>query len=419
METRQKQQWYRRIFIVLVLIFVFQNPLQEIFTPMRYWDELFAACIIPLLIMSGTKQNFRCKVSLKLILVIIFLCLFLACGLYGNLSLKFQPLTTVLSDMYLNLKFFLAIGVGYLFFSDVDMESIYQYSWRWIKRLSIFLFVLCLLDLVFHIFPADTRLGLRAVRLFYSVYTYLAAACIFLCSILLRLYEYYRDEILPYLIMLGFVTICTLRIKAIGAMICLFFIYFIICKKRREFRFFTWAVLLVSMLLVAERQFNYYFLSLGTESARAALTKVSFLIAKDYFPFGTGFGTFASTFSDEPYSRVYSLYHIQNVWGISKSYSSFVSDTFWPMILGQTGYLGTICYAVVLVILLSVVFKLRKYNAYLFASALTMILYLLISSTSESAFVNTMAVPFAFLIGVHLAEIKKYSVNMEETIYEP
>lgn len=223
METSQKQQWYRRIFIVLVLIFVFQNPLQEIFTPMRYWDELFATCIIPLLIMSGTKQNFRCKVSLKLILVIIFLGLFLACGLYGNLSLKFQPLTTVLSDMYLNLKFFLAIGVGYLFISDVDMKSIYQYSWRWIKGLSIFLFVLCLLDLVFHIFPADTRLGLRAVRLFYSVYTYLAAACIFLCSILLRLYEYYRDEILPYLIMLGFVTICTLRIKAIGAMICLFF----------------------------------------------------------------------------------------------------------------------------------------------------------------------------------------------------
>ena len=160
------------------------------------------------------------------------------------------------------------------------------------------------------------------------------------------------------------------------------------------------------MSLVASRQFLYYFYSMGTESARAALTQVSFRIARDYFPLGCGFGTFASAFSNQPYSKVYYLYHIQNVWGISKNYSSFISDTFWPMILGQNGYLGLIFYIVVLVILFSFFFELRKYNACSFASALTGILYLLISSTSESAFVNTMAVSLAFLLGVHLANLK-------------
>ena len=408
MQQMRQQKWGNWIFMVLVILFVFQNPLQTIFIPLRYLDELFAACIVPLLILRGTRQNFRCTVSLRLIMMIIFLSLFVLCGLYSNFSLKYQPLSTALADVYLNLKFFLAIGVGYLLFCDFNIEDILRNSWGWIKNLAVLLFVFCLLDLTLHIFPAGTRYGLRAVSLFYSVQTYLAAACIFLCAILLRLYEFYRDQIFPYLCMLGFVTVCTLRMKAVGAIICVLFIYISICRKQREFSFLTWSVLGASVFTVAARQFVYYFYSLGARAARAALTQVSFLIAKDHFPFGTGFGTFASAFSDDPYSKVYYLYHIQNVWGISKSYSSFVSDTFWPMILGQTGYLGTFLYGALLLILFSSVYGLRKYNAYSFASALAVILYLLISSTSESAFVNTMAVPLAFILGVHLADVKKY-----------
>ena len=163
------------------------------------------------------------------------------------------------------------------------------------------------------------------------------------------------------------------------------------------------------MVIVSARQFVYYFHSLGTEAARTALTQASLRIAEDHFPFGTGFGTFASAFSADPYSKVYYLYHIQNVWGISRQYNAFISDTFWPMILGQTGWLGLVCYAAALLLLFSVIYHMRKHNAYSFASALAAFFYLLISSTSESAFVNTMAVPLAFLLGVLLSDIKRYS----------
>ncbi len=401
-----RRKWYSYIFIILVIMFVVQNPLQTILPPMRYMDELFAACIVPLIIIRGIKNNFYCTVSLRLLLVIVFLFLFVICGIYSNLTLRYQPVQTALADVYLNLKFFLAIGAGYLLFIDSDINYVFCDSWKWVKKISVLLFFLCVCDLVFHIFPSEMRYGLRVVYLFYSVHTYLVAACVFLCALLLRLYEYYKDAVFPYLCMLGFVTICTLRMKAIGAIICIFFIYFIICRKRKEFGVITWITIGLAMSLVASRQFLYYFYSMGTESARAALTQVSFRIARDYFPLGCGFGTFASAFSNQPYSKVYYLYHIQNVWGISKNYSSFISDTFWPMILGQNGYLGLIFYIVVLVILFSFFFELRKYNACSFASALTGILYLLISSTSESAFVNTMAVSLAFLLGVHLANLK-------------
>lgn len=408
LQVRQ-QQCYNWIFVALVLLFVFQNPLQTLLAPFRYLDELFAACVIPLLMLQGVRHHFRCTISPRLLMMIVFLALFTSCGLYGSLTLRYQPLSTALSDLYLNLKFFLAIAAGYLLFSGCDMEPVFRFSWKWVRGLSVLLFLLCLVDLVFHIFPASTRYGLRSVYLFYSVHTYLAAACIFLCSILVRLYEYYKGQVFPYLCMLGFVTVCTLRMKAVGAVICLFFIYYIICKRRREFGFFSWLALGGAMVIVSARQFVYYFHSLGTEAARTALTQASLRIAEDHFPFGTGFGTFASAFSADPYSKVYYLYHIQNVWGISRQYNAFISDTFWPMILGQTGWLGLVCYAAALLLLFSVIYHMRKHNAYSFASALAAFFYLLISSTSESAFVNTMAVPLAFLLGVLLSDIKRYS----------
>ena len=99
MQQMRQQKWGNWIFMVLVILFVFQNPLQTIFIPLRYLDELFAACIVPLLILRGTRQNFRCTVSLRLIMMIIFLSLFVLCGLYSNFSLKYQPLSTALAGV--------------------------------------------------------------------------------------------------------------------------------------------------------------------------------------------------------------------------------------------------------------------------------------------------------------------------------
>lgn len=35
-----RRKWYSYIFIILVIMFVVQNPLQTILPPMRYMDEL-------------------------------------------------------------------------------------------------------------------------------------------------------------------------------------------------------------------------------------------------------------------------------------------------------------------------------------------------------------------------------------------
>lgn len=73
--------------------------------------------------------------------------------------------------------------------------------------------------------------------------------------------------------------------------------------------------------------------------ARNALYQVAGRIAVDYFPLGVGFGRYGSWMSRVHYSPVYGAYGLDTVWGLGPG-QNFLTDTFWPMILGETGALG-------------------------------------------------------------------------------
>lgn len=85
-----------------------------------------------------------------------------------------------------------------------------------------------------------------------------------------------------------------------------------------------------------------FFLDKATEDhnlARPVLYVTSTQIMYDYFPFGSGFGSFATHASGAYYSKIYGEYEIDKVWGLSESFSSFVADTHFPS-LAQFGVVG-------------------------------------------------------------------------------
>ena len=98
---------------------------------------------------------------------------------------------------------------------------------------------------------------------------------------------------------------------------------------------------------------------------------------------------------------------------MSPSYHDFISDTFWPMILGQCGFIGFAAFIGALVLFVRRVLTLRE-NKSAYAAAVFLLLYLLIASTSESAFANPLAVPFAFWIGFLFAEQRKGQAVSEQ-----
>jgi hypothetical protein len=120
--------------------------------------------------------------------------------------------------------------------------------------------------------------------------------------------------------------------------------------------------------------------------ARFALHYTSVQIAIDHFPFGTGLATFASHASRVYYSDVYYSYGLANVWGLSPEYPEFITDTFWPMVLGEGGIVALVAY-VGFFALLTIHFWRAARNPYFSREQRFLLLaafFLLIGSVSES-----------------------------------
>jgi hypothetical protein len=79
--------------------------------------------------------------------------------------------------------------------------------------------------------------------------------------------------------------------------------------------------------------------------ARVALYAGSLAVARDEFPLGAGIGRFGSHMSRDQYSPVYAAYGLDRVHGLRERQPTAVTDTFWPMILGESGILGLIAVA--------------------------------------------------------------------------
>ena len=105
--------------------------------------------------------------------------------------------------------------------------------------------------------------------------------------------------------------------------------------------FFICLVLFVGAILVTWVKFDqYYVTGISDESlARPMMYKTGYLIFRDYFPFGSGFGTFATEASRVYYSSLYGKYELWGIWGLKDGEASFAADTFYPSI-AQFGIIG-------------------------------------------------------------------------------
>ena len=151
--------------------------------------------------------------------------------------------------------------------------------------------------------------------------------------------------------------------------------------------------------------------------SRGVLLIKSIYIANDFFPFGTGFGTYAGYFSGKYYSWVYPMYGLDQVWGITRDNYDFIADQFWPMILGQFGWFGLILYTAILYCFIMLFVKLLKMNSEKIISQRMIvpilgIFMLIIDSTSDAIFTQDRAVAIFILIAliVNMQSLQKIKI---------
>lgn len=133
------------------------------------------------------------------------------------------------------------------------------------------------------------------------------------------------------------------KFKFMGEVICFIgFVYFV--KNRLNFKSpktIIYAVLLVTVILmVTWSRFDTYYVSglSNDQLARPMTYKTSLQILWDYFPLGSGMGSFACNGAWKYYSPLYYDYHLNEVWGLSEG-GGFICDVYYPT-LAQFGIVG-------------------------------------------------------------------------------
>lgn len=152
----------------------------------------------------------------------------------------------------------------------------------------------------------------------------------------------------------------SMRAKVIGSLIITIIIGRFFNNKNWNIKLkyiFSSLILSSTILLVASDfllyTYYHYFTFSGTEfTPRAAFNIYSVDILKNYFPLGVGFSKFGSHYARVYYSEYYYEYGMNYLHGMRPEWPVFGTDTFWPAIIGETGFIGVVIYISFLLIIL-------------------------------------------------------------------
>ena len=136
---------------------------------------------------------------------------------------------------------------------------------------------------------------------------------------------------------------------------------------------------------------------------RLLLYGVGWQVASSAFPLGAGFGRFGSYASVLDYSPLYDQYGLSSVYGFTPDDPRYITDSYWPSVMAETGLLGA---AVHLALIVALWLALRRATrmpdspgaSRLLAQAAGLALVeLLVESAAGPVFATSLA---AFAVGV-------------------
>jgi hypothetical protein len=370
-------RWPVRALIAISLFVLFIDTLETFLGPsIRYFDEL----VIPLLLVitlvrRGRHLQARGRLARDLA-VAAFVVLGIASSLVAGV-----PLTIWAAGLLLVMKGFAVFYVALLL--DVEPSDVW-----WASKVTLVVgCVVLAIGFVELVFPraveligleaAEARAGLPATKsLFYHPQLY-AWFCGFLA---LYLFSHFAMLRRPWMLALALLfslgTVLAARRRAIVAVVAGVGLGLVWEAARGRAgiwrRMVPWAAsasgLLVLALVFLPAFAGLYELTVerylegetpsgeapeeegavGELPARFALYAGSVEIARDYAPLGAGLGRYGGWISRQTYSPLYEEYGLDQVHGLSRDNPQFITDTFWPQVLGEVGIGGVVAYAVFL-----------------------------------------------------------------------
>ena len=346
---------------------------------------------------------------------------FTICGFIGWFVHHYQTFYVTAVTMFEHLRFWVCLW----FF--IEFGKVFPLA-RFARRLfchtaiiGALVAILSTADAIFEIWPRQIyRYGYGSVQLFFGHPSYLGAHAVFLIGMLCLLMPYLPSRkkkkgwmrtvgtILTFWLLL--VVLMTLRVRLIGFAVffALLYIWMIVLGKKLLFPAAA-AAGLGALAVGWKRLVNYYFSPYAATVARGQFAINSVDIAKKNAPFGSGFGTFGSRLTQWHYSPLYYQYDMMLTLGVSPEHPNFICDSFFPVIIAESGWLGTAAYALLIFYTLYLIFRFQrkaprgKDTLYPVFTALCMLGYEILEATGTLAFSETYSAAIALVLGFCLA----------------
>lgn len=391
---------YKLLFFVLF----FLMPLGEISVIFQYTDE-----IIELVLYLYIFLHLRFIIRNKRTLLVAWSILS-ALGWLSTIIWHFQSLFPTLVDGILTTnKFIVGYLAAYIFIlrtRKTVSKSIYSLA----KFITWLLFLLAIHDLIFPPFfeKSEYRYFLNSIKLMFPQPTYLAAAGV----TLLIYFGYFNEDIksIKYMVMTSFVTLVTLRSKAIGFVIVYWILYLWFFVFKAKHYIFTTILGGFAAWFIGADQIREYYATVRFSPRQILLTD-GIKLALKYFPLGTGFGTFGSRTAADHYSKLYRELGYTYLDGMGPGNNTYLSDIFWPTIFAQLGVFGTLIFIFAIYFFMKQAIGTIRVNRSAGFAMLMIMVNMLINSVAETAFFNPTAFLLFIMYGVFEGETKILTGN--------
>lgn len=326
-----------------IMLFLFASLiLLELFNNGGYLDELIGIFSAAYLIFFRRKLSRYDAISIIMLFCVVLI------GLFSNIVYNVNDsISSILIDVIAETKLLFAFFAAKYYLSNEEKIETINLLVPLAKIYTFFAFICSIISLFFNIgMSGSERYGLSSFRFIFDFnFQYVAVYMLFFGVIVCNTKMKERSKAVYYV--MGIISL-VLATKAPPILFSIIFILLYFYFKKHQ-KLSLWFILLGAVILVIAGWFQIEEYLMNGDAPRRLFFDYSIKTANDYFPLGSGFGTFGSDQAARNYSKLYYQYGFDQLYGMNPENGSFLSDTFWPMALGQFGWIGSIIYLLIFV----------------------------------------------------------------------
>lgn len=354
--------------IIIIYIFLFLLLFADTISSLTnlylitYFDEIIIILILIYSVLYSINTKKITTISFKLLFLTLIFSIVgvLSCALNSEFILL-----RVINSNFLAIKFFVIVVAIANIKIKKETSNIFLNAILFYAKINVLvgIFNFIFPNIYYNIFPfaeKSIRYGFTAISgLFNHPGKYgwfmLASAII---SYIIYNKNKNQKKYKIFMIIFAIFALLSFRTKVVISLVMII-IYELFFKNIKKFNFSKLALVTIvisSIFLIfydlVVNTYNLYFTSKYTLSARQALLNNGIEIMSDYFPLGVGFGKYGSWYARIYYSEYYKEYKMSKIYGLYPNNPMYATDTFWPAIFGETGFLGTIIFVYMLFFIL-------------------------------------------------------------------